>query len=223
MSEFNAKKYFNTISSIYKKNEVISLGFTTFFRKKMIFKLNNRNNLDILDVMCGTGENIKIVLANKIARKITGVDFSEEMNKMAQKNIQNNKVDFICNDYFETNFQNNKFDAIMCSFGIKHLSDQQISKLVTKTVQLLNFDGEILILELVKPNNKIVQLVLNLYLKYFLSLIFNEYFKPLYPVIVNFKNMDDIKEKFISYNLITISHNRYCDLFEILHLKKIKN
>jgi 2-polyprenyl-3-methyl-5-hydroxy-6-metoxy-1,4-benzoquinol methylase len=76
---------------------------------------------DILDVACGTGVLIEDYL-KKDVNKITAVDLSSEMIKVAKSKYKIDKVKFICGDILDFN-DNEKYDCIVVYNAFPHFID----------------------------------------------------------------------------------------------------
>lgn len=218
----NLSEYFNKLSEVYNINEHSSFYTTNYMRRKLINKIKLFNNKSLLDIMSGTGENLKYIKSKNSNMKITTVDFSSKMNQIARLNHKNKIVHQIENNFFEIDQTKEVYDIILCSFGIKTIDYKQLNLFSEKLNQLLKPNGEILLLELVRPKNKIGYRILKYYLNKIIPSIFGEQFKLLFPYINNHKNMNNLMFNIKEKNMEIIEHKRYFDLFEIIHAKKCK-
>lgn len=79
-----------------------------------------KDNLTILDVGCGTGENtIKPVLNKLKSPRITGIDFSDGMVKMAARKFPDCKI--IVADVHKLPFNDENFDVVISREVFEHL------------------------------------------------------------------------------------------------------
>lgn len=79
-------------------------------------------NLDILEIGCGTGKNTEFLQTK--AEKLIGADFSGEMLAKAKQKIKAENVEFRQMDLRETwNFADNSFDLITCSLALEHIEN----------------------------------------------------------------------------------------------------
>lgn len=79
-------------------------------------------NLDILEIGCGTGKNTEFLITK--ANRLTGADFSPEMLEKAKKKIASDNVRFMRMDLREPwDFAENSFDLITCSLALEHLEN----------------------------------------------------------------------------------------------------
>ena len=96
-----------------------------------------KEELDILDVACGTGVMIPYYLERKV-NSVTAIDISSEMAEIAKRKFQNDKVTIICADVEEMDW-NAKFDCIMVYNAFPHFPDPQ--KLVRCLSGMLKSNG----------------------------------------------------------------------------------
>lgn len=77
---------------------------------------------NVLELGCGTGKNTKWLLEK--AKKIIGLDFSQEMLNKAKEKINNSKVTFIKTDLLQPWEVTNEFaDLITSSLTLEHIKD----------------------------------------------------------------------------------------------------
>ena len=88
--------------------------------------LNGANicqNMDVLDVACGTGVLFPDYLARKVA-SVTAVDISPEMVKIAASKFPNDNITVLCADVEELPV-GQQFDCIMVYNAFPHFPDPQ--------------------------------------------------------------------------------------------------
>ncbi len=79
-------------------------------------------NLDVLEIGCGTGKNTEFLQTK--AKKLIGADFSKEMLAKAKEKITAENVEFEQIDLRENwNFTANSFDLITCSLVLEHIEN----------------------------------------------------------------------------------------------------
>ena len=99
-------------------------------------------NMEILDVACGTGVMFDYYLSRNVA-SVTGIDISPEMAKIAaSKYKSNSRVQVICGDVEETSFDK-KFDVIVVYNAFPHFPDPR--KLIRILTGLLKENGRLTI------------------------------------------------------------------------------
>ncbi len=86
-------------------------------------------NIDILELGCGEG--IGSIFLAENGHRVTAIDIDEEYIKNAKKNINNDNIDFICEDFLSMEY--GKFDAVI-SLGILHMLDKKDDERFFNTV-----------------------------------------------------------------------------------------
>ena len=99
-------------------------------------------NMDILDVACGTGVMFPYYLQRNAA-SVTGIDIAPEMAKIAAAKYENDpRVQVICGDVEETAFDR-KFDVIVVYNAFPHFPDPR--RLIKTLAGLLKEGGRLTI------------------------------------------------------------------------------
>ena len=99
-------------------------------------------NMDILDVACGTGVMFSYYLDRNVA-SVTGIDISPEMAKIAaEKFAHEPKISVVCGDVEETAFDR-KFDVIVVYNAFPHFPDPK--RLIATLAGLLKDGGRLTI------------------------------------------------------------------------------
>jgi ubiquinone/menaquinone biosynthesis C-methylase UbiE len=94
--------------------------------------LDTNKEIKILDFACGTGYFTRNLLNNIDNRnlRITAVDISEKMLKVAREEIADSRCEFILQDgmSFLEKEQKEKYDAIYCGFALPYFNQKKIIK-----------------------------------------------------------------------------------------------
>lgn len=99
-------------------------------------------NMDVLDVACGTGVMFPYYLQRNVA-SVTGIDIAPEMAKIAADKFKEEpRVSVICGDVEEVEFDR-KFDRIVVYNAFPHFPEPQ--KLIAKLCDLLEEGGRMTI------------------------------------------------------------------------------
>ena len=105
--------------------------------------LDNANvgeNLDVLDVACGTGVLFPFYLERNV-RSVTGIDISHEMARLAaEKHRDTENIRVICGDVEETRFDK-QFDSVMVYNAFPHFPDPE--RLIATLASLLKEGGRL--------------------------------------------------------------------------------
>lgn len=127
----DTKGTYNKWSEIYDKNENKTRDLEAVAIRCLLESYNFDN---CLEIGCGTGKNTAFLLLK--ARKITAVDFSENMLKIAKSKINSDNVTFLNSDITkEWNFTYGKYDLAVFSLVLEHIQNldlifQNLSKCI---------------------------------------------------------------------------------------------
>ncbi len=83
----------------------------------------------VLDIGCGPGNVIRHIIQTDVSMKVTGIDFSKEMIRVANENCPG--ADLQVMDCRDVSSVDGKFGGIVCSFCIPYLTTDETSKLVS--------------------------------------------------------------------------------------------
>ena len=147
-------------------NHLLSAGQDIRWRSKMKKYLPDRNNLKLLDVATGTGDQLFSLIKDKRIESAVGVDLAKEMLNHGRKKAEEKNslkfVEFREGDATELPFSDSEFDLLTISFGIRNVTD--LASAFNEMHRVLKSGGRVIILEFSLPENKFIQ---NMYLFYF--------------------------------------------------------
>ena len=153
-------------------NHIFTWGMDKRWRKKLVAQCLKLNPEKVLDIGCGTGD-----LSINIARHalgnlhVTGYDFSRPMLAVAVKKARvqdlDKKISFISGEASQMPFPDESFDCIGISFAFRNLiyKNPLASRHLAEILRVLKPGGNCLIAESSQPQNKIIRLLHNLYLR----------------------------------------------------------
>ncbi len=125
----------DTVNIIRQRNEYV------------LHVIEERKRTEItLDVGCGTGD-----LVNEIAKRgirAVGVDFAEEMIKIAKDNVQKihcKLAKFICCSIFDFNFNHTEYDLISANGFIEYISFKQLNEFLEISFKHLKSGGSLVL------------------------------------------------------------------------------
>ena len=114
--------------------------------------LNSKENQQILEINCGTGEDA--LYFNSLNHNVLSTDISSEMIQIAKQKNSNNKIRFEVMDLkkiADKNF-NTKFDFIFSNFGgLNCLSEEELKRFFASAQKLLKENGKIV--TVIMPKN----------------------------------------------------------------------
>ncbi len=143
------KNLFNLISTDYDRlNDIMSFGLHKAVKKDALKSLELSKNAKILDLCTGTGDLAGILKQKYPESQIIGVDFSENMLKIAKEKHPN--IEFLEADCTQLPFDDEKFDFCIISFGLRNT--ENIQKAICEIHRVLKKDGYFINIDLGKPN-----------------------------------------------------------------------
>lgn len=141
MSTFNRSVTINAYNKNAENYAEKFMDFKSYKDKILLFQKNYiPENSYILDVGCGPGNNAKLLFEADNSYKITGMDLSVEMINIAKRNAPG--CNFQVQDIRDI-IPDKKYDAIIASFCIVHLSDEETSVLINRLSEMLKKNGTI--------------------------------------------------------------------------------
>lgn len=148
-------------------NHFLSFGIDKLWRKRAIKLIKRFNPKHILDVATGTGD-FAIAGLKTGAKKVTGIDISEEMLAVGRKKIEklglSGKISLQKGDSEAIAFDENSFDAVTVAFGVRNF--ENLSRGLDEIYRVLKPDGTICVLEFSKPRLFPVKQFYNIYSYY---------------------------------------------------------
>lgn len=161
----NISGLFNRIAPCYDKlNHGLSIGMDIRWRKKAVAALlpGTRN---VLDVAAGTADLSVMLVKEKRASHVTGIDLSEGMLRIGRRKVhaagEDNNIDLIKADAASLPFGDGTFDAVTCAFGVRNFSHLQEG--LKEMCRVAAPGARLAILEFGMPGNKYVGALYNWY------------------------------------------------------------
>ncbi|WP_245867714.1 class I SAM-dependent methyltransferase [Sporomusa silvacetica] len=96
------------------------------------------DDFKVLDIGCGPGNVAKQLCAVR-RLEITGIDLSSEMLEIAKVSVPDGI--FQLQDFRKARFLSEYFDAVVLSFSIVHLDDDEVNEVLANAVKWLRSDG----------------------------------------------------------------------------------
>ncbi len=137
-------------------NNIISFGLHKIIKKDAINNLEINNGAKALDLCCGSGDVSKYLSKNKNVVQVYGIDYADNMLKIAVKNNKNEKIIYKNADCINLPFEDESFDVCTISFGFRNIKDKE--KCIKEISRVLKKDGQFLHLDFVKNKNIIMKL-----------------------------------------------------------------
>ena len=126
-------------------NDILSLGQTKRWRKRVTKLIAPNVGMRILDLAAGTGSSSE-PLAKKCAA-VTALDFSEGMLAAGRK--RRPYIDFVHGDALALPFEDNHFDVTTISFGLRNTHNYE--KALVEALRVTKPGGRIFVVEFSQP------------------------------------------------------------------------
>ena len=157
---------FSDVSQKYDlMNDIMSFGIHRVWKEKFIDWMNPSKDAKLIDVASGTGDIARLFSKkNNNLSEIICVEPNSEMFKKGKDNLRNFKnIKWFQSKAEELPFQNNVFDYYTISYGIRNVSDIDLS--ITEALRVLKPGGRFMCLEFSKIDNEIINLLYQKYSK----------------------------------------------------------
>lgn len=142
-------------------NSVMSFGSGVWYRQQALNKLGIKPGMSILDAGAGTG------VVSWLEQKMVGdegVVVALDPSKGMLTEAKNRGVKCVTQGLGEKlPFEDNQFDRVTMSYALRHVAD--LEKLFQEYLRVLKPGGQLLILEITKPESRFGTLFLNAYMK----------------------------------------------------------
>lgn len=149
---------FETIADNYDAaNQRISMGMHIKWKKAAVkmFTKTVVPNASYMDLCCGTGDMIQLILNYAPNSTVTGVDFSGNMLNEARKRAgENKRITFVEGNAMSLPFEDNAFDGVIISFALRNTADY--GKVISEMVRVTKSGGRICIVDSFVPTAKII-------------------------------------------------------------------
>lgn len=166
---------FDSIAGDYDAlNHILSLDVDKIWRKRALKQIVDAPApVQVLDLACGTGD-FSIAIAKALTGgHVTGVDLSEGMLAVMREKVDkaelNGMISIEEGDGENLRFPDNTFDRVTIAFGIRNFEDRP--KGLREMLRVLKPGGRLVILELSRPENKIIRWFYDLYFLHILPKI----------------------------------------------------
>lgn len=165
------KKLFGSWARVY---DIWTL-FVSGVRDKVVDFTNAREGSRILDICTGTGR--QAFAFGKRGYNVIGVDLSEDMLRVANKNNKYENVKFKFADATDMPFENNHFDVSCVSFGLHDMPLTIREKVLNEMIRVTKPEGVIVIVDYTLPRNKIARFMTYYFVRSYESKYYPEFIK----------------------------------------------
>ena len=159
----------SVFSKVYKKydlmNDIMSLGVHRIWKNKLIDWMNPQLNQNLIDVASGTGDIAKLFSKkNNNLSQIACVEPNDGMYFAGKSNLENFKnIKWYKSKAEKLPFKNDTYDFYTISYGIRNVSDINLS--LKEALRVLKPGGRFMCLEFSKIDNEMINLIYQKYSK----------------------------------------------------------
>ena len=159
----------SVFSRVHKKydlmNDIMSLGVHRIWKNKLIDWINPQLNQNLIDVASGTGDIAKLFSKkNNNLSQIACVEPNDEMYFAGKSNLENFKnIKWYKAKAEKLPFKNDTYDFYTISYGIRNVSDINLS--LKEALRVLKPGGRFMCLEFSKIDNEMINLIYQKYSK----------------------------------------------------------
>ncbi len=165
------KKAFDILAPFY---DIIVLPVSRV-RDKVVNLTNARKGSNILDVATGTGKQAFAFAKRGYA--VTGIDLSEAMLKVANKNNKYSNVKFEVADATNLPFEDNSFDVTCVSLALHDMPLTIREKVMTEMNRVTKLQGIIMIVDYALPENRIMRFLIYRFIKLYEGEYYSKFIK----------------------------------------------
>ncbi len=190
------KRMFDSIAHKYDSmNLLISLGQTSYWRKKTLAGLGLKPGQKVLDVGCGTGWGSRYLKSLYPGIVVEGMDLSPEMLKIAQKLDPHGH--YFQGDVTSIPRAMNTYDLVMTLLTLRNFPSLEAS--LVEMVRVTKPGGKILILDTFPVKNPFVRMVHYIWLKLVIPLLVRPFisskaYKYMGESILNHRSQEEVLE-----------------------------
>lgn len=156
---------FESIASDYDAaNERISMGQQIRWKKAAACRVAKGLTADakILDLCCGTGDMIKLLLDEKPGFEITGLDFSQNMLELAGEKLNGKgELELIQGDAMSLPFRDCEFDAAVIAFALRNTADYE--KVISEMVRVVKRGAPVCCIDSFQPEHPMIKPFYHIY------------------------------------------------------------
>ena len=165
----NKDKLVNSVfTKVYKKydlmNDVMSFGVHRIWKQKFIDGMNPQLNTNLIDVAAGTGDIARLFSKKTNNSNITCIEPNKEMFNEGRNSLKKYKnIRWINSKAEKLPLESNSFDFYSISFGIRNVSDINLS--LKEAFRVLRPGGRFMCLEFSKIENEMLNDIYKRYSK----------------------------------------------------------
>lgn len=140
-------------------NHLLSAGCDRRWRRRVAALMPPGKGLHVLDLACGTGDQLIALSASGRVSRGIGIDLAEEMLTIGREKIRKTGLEQTLavqtGDAENLAFEQSIFDAVTIAFGIRNMTD--VPRTLGEMLRVLKPGGRAIILEFSLPRQRLVR------------------------------------------------------------------
>ncbi|MFC1625732.1 class I SAM-dependent methyltransferase [Patescibacteria group bacterium] len=142
-NKINQKVYWKKVADSYAKlvGETGDLAHSKVINPIVSKYLGDLKSKVVLDAGCGNGYWSRRIA--KRAKRVTGVDFTKELIKVAKSRPSTSNLEFLISDLRELALPDNEFDIVLCNMALMDVDG--LEKAVSEMARVLKVGGNLII------------------------------------------------------------------------------
>ena len=174
VSGMNADEHVRTVREIFATitdrydflNHFLSLRQDVAWRRSAARRMHFPRTKRLLDVATGTGDLAIEAIRQHPEIRVTGIDIVPEMmvigRRKIEKSLLSGRIRFMQGDALHLPFADGAFDVSVIAFGIRNIPDR--SRALREMMRVVVPGGQVIVLEMHFPKNRMFQRLYDLYL-----------------------------------------------------------
>ena len=168
------KEIFSTVTERYDfLNHLLSLRRDIAWRRFTVGRMIFFETYRFLDIATGTADLAIDAALRSPSIQIMGVDFVQEMMNLGLKKIEGknlrDRIKLLRGDALSLPFCDNRFDVAGIAFGIRNIPNRKLA--LEEMIRVVIPGGQVMILEMASPSNRLLKGIYHLYLHRILPLM----------------------------------------------------
>src|SRR5690625_465428 len=207
-------------------NSIISFKRHVSWRKDVLRRMNVEEGSNILDVCTGTGD-WALALASEVGDlgKVTGLDFSQNMLKVAQEKQAENdlkQLEFIQGNAMQLPFPDHSFDYVTIGFGLRNVPDYET--VLQEMYRVVKPGGKVVCLETSQPTLIGFRQLYYFYFRFIMPLFGKIFAKSydeyawLHESAKDFPDKDELKKMFLATGFSHVEVKSYTGGVAAMHM-----
>ena len=151
-------------------NHLLSFDIDRRWRRRVNEFLPKGDRLDVLDLACGTGDQLLALYSGGRVQSGVGIDLAENMLALGRRKIDaaglGDRLQLQTGDAQRLAFADGTFDVVTISFGIRNMVDVGLA--LCEMLRVLRPGGRALVLEFSLPRSRLTRSVYLFYLRHIL-------------------------------------------------------